>query len=146
MRISNIVAAAAAIHNMMSWSSQVAAAPFSSANTAMIDLLVPLSQSAPNTNLFPKIQHPYPPEYADPRSDNVVPTNSWISNLFYHSVEHLAPTTPDPYTLRIFDGYGGNPGLSIRQPSNKVYDNIHIFIINVDDSLYVGIWIVSTDE
>ncbi|CDS06153.1 hypothetical protein LRAMOSA08681 [Lichtheimia ramosa] len=105
----------------MSWSPQVAAAPFSSANTAMMDLLVPLSQSPPNTNLFPKIQHPYPPEYADPRSNNVVPTNSWISNLFYHSVEHLAPTTPDPYTLRIFDGYGGNPGLSIRQPSKKVF-------------------------
>lgn len=132
MRIINIVAAAATIHNIMSWSPQVAAAPFSSANTAMMDLLVPLSQSSPNTNLFPKIQHPYPPEYADPRSNNVVPTNSWISNLFYHSVEHLAPTTPDPYTLRIFDGYGGNPGLSIRQPSKKVMKAFTLLFIHTD--------------
>ncbi|KAI9489632.1 endo-1,3(4)-beta-glucanase [Zychaea mexicana] len=87
----------------------------------MTDLLVPISNQAPNTSLFPEIQHPYPPQYADPEFYHTVPTNSWISNLFYPSVDHLAPTTPDPYILRIFDDYGGNPGLTIRQPSKKVY-------------------------
>ncbi|KAG1454741.1 hypothetical protein G6F56_007244 [Rhizopus delemar] len=70
--------------------------------------------------MFPRISHPYPPLYADPELDKVVPTNSWISNLFYPSVQNLAPTTTDPYILRLLDDFGGNPGLSISQPSKKV--------------------------
>ncbi|KAI8057522.1 endo-1,3(4)-beta-glucanase [Gilbertella persicaria] len=68
--------------------------------------------------VFPIISHPYRPVYAE--SDQVVPTNAWISNLFYPSVQNLAPTTPDPYILRLLDDFGGNPGLSISQPSQKV--------------------------
>ncbi|KAG0930179.1 hypothetical protein G6F57_000195 [Rhizopus arrhizus] len=74
----------------------------------------------PPPALFPSISHPYPPIYADLESEEVVPTNSWLSNLFYPSVQNLAPTTPDPYILRLLDDFGGNPGLSISQPSTKV--------------------------
>ncbi|EIE78560.1 hypothetical protein RO3G_03264 [Rhizopus delemar RA 99-880] len=74
----------------------------------------------PPPALFPSISHPYPPIYADLESDQVVPTNSWLSNLFYPSVQNLAPTTPDPYILRLLDDFGGSPGLSISQPSTKV--------------------------
>ncbi|KAI8391179.1 endo-1,3(4)-beta-glucanase [Radiomyces spectabilis] len=67
------------------------------------------------------IQHPYLPVYADPNFKKVVPTNSWISNLFYPSSEDLAPTTPDPYILRLLDDHGGYPGLSIRHTDAKTY-------------------------
>ncbi|KAI9248659.1 hypothetical protein BY458DRAFT_560123 [Sporodiniella umbellata] len=72
------------------------------------------------SEVFPRITHPYPPAYADPKFNKVVPTNSWLSNLFYPSIQNLAPTTTDPYILRLLDGFDGNPGLSISQPSTKV--------------------------
>ena len=75
---------------------------------------------------FDTIRHPFPPVYADPKVKKVVPTNSWVSNLFYPSTDNLAPTTPDPYTLRLLDGYGGNPGLTIRHSSKKVKDNVSL--------------------
>lgn len=84
-------------------------------------LLEPVDASTPTPpSVFPSIQHPFPPVYADPKFKAVVPTSSWISNLFYPSVNNLAPTTPDPYILRLLDGFGGNPGLSISQPHDKV--------------------------
>ncbi|KAI8971084.1 endo-1,3(4)-beta-glucanase [Pilobolus umbonatus] len=64
------------------------------------------------------IAHPHLPLYENPRSKKVVPTNSWISNLFYPSVENLAPTTPDPYTIRL--GFAGPPGLAIAQTAKKI--------------------------
>ncbi|KAF7727727.1 hypothetical protein EC973_007186 [Apophysomyces ossiformis] len=70
---------------------------------------------------FERVLHPYPPIFADPHFDTVVPTNAWISNLFYPSMNGMAPTTPDPYILRVLDGHNGSPGLSITQPSKKVY-------------------------
>ncbi|KAG0179190.1 hypothetical protein DFQ29_002413 [Apophysomyces sp. BC1021] len=70
---------------------------------------------------FERISHPHPPVFADPKFHRVVPTNAWISNLFYPSMLDLAPTTPDPYILRVLDSHGGIPGLSITQPSKKVY-------------------------
>ena len=75
-------------------------------------------QKAPDS--FTTIAHPFKPVYADNTFDKVVPTCSWISNLFYPSVDHLAPTTPDPYILRLLDDFGGNAGLSISQPHDKV--------------------------
>lgn len=85
-------------------------------------LLEPVDVSTPAPpSVFPSIQHPFPPVYADPKFKAVVPTSSWISNLFYPSVNNLAPTTPDPYILRLLDDFGGNPGLSISQPHDKVY-------------------------
>ena len=86
------------------------------------NLIVPISKLSLNTSIFPQIEHPHPPQYADPEfmRTHIVPTTSWISNLFYPSVEHLAPTTPDPYIFRVFDDYGGNPGLSVHQSSTKV--------------------------
>nr|4K3A_A Chain A, glycoside hydrolase family 81 endo-beta-1,3-glucanase [Rhizomucor miehei]4K3A_B Chain B, glycoside hydrolase family 81 endo-beta-1,3-glucanase [Rhizomucor miehei] len=83
------------------------------------DLFVPVSNFDPKS-IFPEIKHPFEPMYANTENGKIVPTNSWISNLFYPSADNLAPTTPDPYTLRLLDGYGGNPGLTIRQPSAKV--------------------------
>ncbi|KAG2187346.1 hypothetical protein INT44_005032 [Umbelopsis vinacea] len=77
------------------------------------------SESAPDS--FRKIEHPYSSPYANESFDGIIPTNSWISNLFYPSVDNIAPTTSDPYILRMLDNYGGNPGLSIRQPSKKIY-------------------------
>ncbi|KAI7854348.1 endo-1,3(4)-beta-glucanase [Circinella umbellata] len=87
------------------------------------NLIVPISKFSLNTSVFPQIEHPHRPQYADPEfmKTHIVPTNSWISNLFYPSVEHLAPTTSDPYIFRIFDDYGGNPGLSLHQSSTKIY-------------------------
>ncbi|KAI7893897.1 endo-1,3(4)-beta-glucanase [Mucor mucedo] len=82
-------------------------------------LFHPVSLSPPSS-VFPQISHPFPPVYADPKQSKVVPTCSWISNLFYPSINHLAPTTPDPYILRLLDDFGGNPGLSISQPYEKV--------------------------
>lgn len=78
-----------------------------------------LARESPSS-VFPAISHPYPPIYADTSFKKPVPTNSWISNLFYPSTSNLAPTTPDPYILRLLDDFGGNPGLSISQPSQKV--------------------------
>lgn len=75
---------------------------------------------SPPPSVFPTIDHPHQPVYADPQFKKVVPTTAWISNLFYPSVENLAPTTPDPYILRLLDGFGGSPGLSISQPHSKV--------------------------
>ncbi|KAI9245682.1 endo-1,3(4)-beta-glucanase [Phascolomyces articulosus] len=88
-----------------------------------INLLASISKQPVNTTLFPEIQHPFPPQYADSEfsKNHIVPTNSWVSNLFYPSAENLAPTTPDPYILRIFDDYGGNPGLSIHQSDVKTF-------------------------
>ncbi|KAL7315362.1 endo-1,3-beta glucanase [Mucor circinelloides] len=84
-------------------------------------LLEPIDASIPPPpSVFPSIQHPFSPIYADPKFKAVVPTSSWISNLFYPSVNNLAPTTPDPYILRLLDDFGGNPGLSISQPHDKV--------------------------
>ncbi|KAI8640299.1 endo-1,3(4)-beta-glucanase [Parasitella parasitica] len=84
-------------------------------------LLYPVDASSPAPPpAFPTIEHPFPPIYADPNFKSVVPTSSWISNLFYPSVNNLAPTTPDPYILRLLDDFGGNPGLSISQPHDKV--------------------------
>lgn len=86
-------------------------------------LLEPIDASIPPPpSVFPSIQHPFSPIYADPKFKAVVPTSSWISNLFYPSVNNLAPTTPDPYILRLLDDFGGNPGLSISQPHDKVHD------------------------
>ncbi|RUP45655.1 endo-1,3(4)-beta-glucanase [Jimgerdemannia flammicorona] len=77
----------------------------------------PLSTAAPP---FDSITHPYPPVYNSKSVSQVVPTNSWYSNLFWSSTNGLAPTFSEPYILRVFDiGYGGNPGLSIRQPWAK---------------------------
>ncbi|CAO3669592.1 hypothetical protein G6F70_000589 [Rhizopus microsporus] len=78
-----------------------------------------LARESPSS-VFPAISHPFPPIYADTSFTKPVPTNSWISNLFYPSTGNLAPTTPDPYILRLLDDFGGNPGLSISQPSQKV--------------------------
>lgn len=90
-------------------------------------LLYPIDASIPSPpSVFPIIEHPFPPVYADPNFKTVVPTSSWISNLFYPSVNNLAPTTPDPYILRLLDDFGGNPGLSISQPHDKVYIYIYI--------------------
>jgi endoglucanase Acf2 len=80
----------------------------------------PISSSPPPASVFPTISHPFPPIYADNGLKKVVPTNSWISNLFYPSENNLAPTTPDPYILRLLDDFGGNPGLSVSQPYDKV--------------------------
>lgn len=77
------------------------------------------SESAPDS--FKEIEHPYTSPYANESFNGIIPTNSWISNLFYPSVNNIAPTTSDPYILRVLDDYGGNPGLSIRQPSKKIY-------------------------
>lgn len=88
-------------------------------NLTMEDILVPISNEVVSP-VFRNITHPYPPVYADNKFGKPVPTNSWISNLFYPSVQDLAPTISDPYILRLLDDYGGNPGLSIRQPSDKV--------------------------
>jgi endoglucanase Acf2 len=66
---------------------------------------------------FRQIEHPFKSPYANKSFDATIPTNSWISNLFYPSQENNAPTTSDPYILRVLDNYGGNPGLSVRQPS-----------------------------
>lgn len=83
-------------------------------------ILRPVDLSKPPLDVFQPIQHPHLPVYADKKFKTVVPTSSWISNLFYPSVENLAPTTPDPYILRLLDDFGGNPGLSISQPHDKV--------------------------
>ncbi|KAI8093936.1 endo-1,3(4)-beta-glucanase, partial [Thamnidium elegans] len=80
----------------------------------------PISTIPPPASIFPTIAHPFLPVYADSSFNKVVPTCSWISNLFYPSVNNLAPTTPDPYILRLLDDFGGNPGLSISQPYDKV--------------------------
>ncbi|KAI8146515.1 endo-1,3(4)-beta-glucanase [Fennellomyces sp. T-0311] len=85
-----------------------------------MNVLVPISNDPPYS-LFPKIVHPFPPQYADSKVNSSVPTNSWSSNLFYPSTDNIAPTTLDPYTFRIFDDYNGNPGLTIRQASTKKY-------------------------
>lgn len=84
----------------------------------------PISTTPPPASIFPTIAHPFLPVYADSSFNKVVPTCSWISNLFYPSVNNLAPTTPDPYILRLLDDFGGNPGLSISQPYDKVKINI----------------------
>jgi hypothetical protein len=94
-------------------------------------LLKPVSFSAPPASVFPTIEHPYPPVYADYNYNKVVPTNSWISNLFYPSVNHLAPTTPDPYILRLLDDFGGNPGLTISQPHDKVRRNFIVYFCSI---------------
>jgi endo-1,3(4)-beta-glucanase len=86
-------------------------------------ILHPVDLSKPPLDLFLPIEHPFLPAYANKEFDAVVPTSSWISNLFYPSVENLAPTTPDPYILRLLDDFGGNPGLSISQPHEKVKQN-----------------------
>ena len=92
-------------------------------------LLYPVDASIPSPpSIFPTIEHPFPPIYADSNFKAVVPTSSWISNLFYPSVNNLAPTTPDPYILRLLDDFGGNPGLSISQPHDKVYTHTYIYI------------------
>ncbi|RUS16641.1 endo-1,3(4)-beta-glucanase [Endogone sp. FLAS-F59071] len=79
-----------------------------------------LSTSAPPST-FGSVSHPYPPQYNSPSFNALVPTNSWISNLFYASTNNAAPTLSEPYIIHLMDmGLGGNPGLSIRQPSNKV--------------------------
>lgn len=97
-------------------------------------ILKPVSLSAPPASIFPTIEHPFPPVYADSSFKKVVPTNSWISNLFYPSVNHLAPTTPDPYILRLLDDFGGNPGLTISQPHDKVKTRVSplVLIIHVN--------------
>lgn len=77
------------------------------------------SASAPES--FRQIEHPFKSPYANKSFDATIPTNSWISNLFYPSQENNAPTTSDPYILRVLDNYGGNPGLSVRQPSTKTF-------------------------
>ncbi|KAI7871164.1 endo-1,3(4)-beta-glucanase [Spinellus fusiger] len=82
--------------------------------------LSPISTEAP-PNVFEKITHPWPPIYADPNFRKPVPTNSWIGNLFYPSTNDDAPTTPDPYVIRILDDAGGPRGLSISQASNKIF-------------------------
>lgn len=83
-------------------------------------ILHPIDLTKPPLDVFLPIEHPFPPVYANQKFKTAVPTSSWISNLFYPSVENLAPTTPDPYILRLMDGFGGNPGLSISQPHDKV--------------------------
>lgn len=80
----------------------------------------PISTTPPPASIFPTIAHPFLPSFADSNFNKVVPTCAWISNLFYPSVNNLAPTTPDPYILRLLDDFGGNPGLSISQPYDKV--------------------------
>ncbi|KAI8328778.1 endo-1,3(4)-beta-glucanase [Chlamydoabsidia padenii] len=62
---------------------------------------------------FPIIQHPYPPHH----TSGVVPTNSWLSNLFYTSTNNKAPTNSDPYTLRFLDDQGR--GVSVVQKQEK---------------------------
>ncbi|KAI8385795.1 endo-1,3(4)-beta-glucanase [Blakeslea trispora] len=84
-----------------------------------LSLLTPINHDK-IPSVFPVISHPFLPIFADPDYDRPVPTNAWISNLFYRSAQNLAPTTPDPYVLRLLDDYGGNPGLSISQTSKKV--------------------------
>ncbi|OZJ01612.1 hypothetical protein BZG36_05327, partial [Bifiguratus adelaidae] len=79
--------------------------------------LDPLSTEPPP---FPSITHPYPPQVEVDPTCGPVPTNAWMTNLFYESQGNNAPTIPDPYILRVNDGYGGNYGLSIRQPSTKM--------------------------
>lgn len=76
------------------------------------------SDSAPDS--FQKIVHPFKSPFANPSVTEPIPTNSWLGNLFYPSADNNAPTTSDPYILRVFDKYGGNPGLSIRQADEKV--------------------------
>ncbi|GAB5587812.1 endo-1 [Umbelopsis nana] len=86
----------------------------------MTNIFSPIStESAPES--FKKIVHPYKSPYANESFEAIIPTNSWISNLFYPSADNNAPTTSDPYILRVLDDYGGNPGLSIRQPSDKTF-------------------------
>ncbi|KAI7902925.1 endo-1,3(4)-beta-glucanase [Cokeromyces recurvatus] len=72
-------------------------------------------------SVFPVIDHPFPPIYADSNfaKQTPVPTCSWISNLFYPSVNNIAPTTPDPYILRVLDG-DSNWGVSISQPGQPI--------------------------
>jgi endo-1,3(4)-beta-glucanase len=101
---------------------------FNSSTLRTIDrMLYPVGNQTPlhPSSVFPTIEHPHRPVYADPQFNKVVPTTSWISNLFYPSVQNLAPTTPDPYILRLLDGFGGSPGLSISQPYSKVSSNKH---------------------
>jgi endoglucanase Acf2 len=91
----------------------------SSGSTPMYRIIKPISADSP-PETFPVITHPFPPIYASKDAKAVVPTNSWFSNLFYPSVENLAPTTPDPYILRFLDDFDGTRGLSISQPDEKV--------------------------
>jgi endo-1,3(4)-beta-glucanase len=65
---------------------------------------------------FPTIHHPFPPRYNG--SAKVVPTNAWLSNLFYPSTDQMAPITSDPYTLRFLDGNGN--GVSVVQKQEKI--------------------------
>ncbi|KAI8984748.1 endo-1,3(4)-beta-glucanase [Mycotypha africana] len=90
--------------------------------SAVRRLLRPIGTTPPPFDVFPVIEHPFPPIYADAAvyKDNAVPTCSWLSNLFYPSVENRAPTTPDPYILRFLDPVGDHPGVSISQPHDKV--------------------------
>jgi hypothetical protein len=99
--------------------------PNSSPENTIDRMLYPVGNqpSLPPSSIFPAIDHPHRPVYADPQFRKVVPTTSWISNLFYPSVQNLAPTTPDPYILRLLDDFGGSPGLSISQPHSKVSES-----------------------
>ncbi|KAI8877849.1 glycoside hydrolase family 81 protein [Backusella circina FSU 941] len=85
----------------------------------MFKIIKPISADSPPKS-FPVITHPFPPIYASKDTKLVVPTNSWLSNLFYPSAQNLAPTTPDPYILRLLDDFDGTRGLSISQPDEKV--------------------------
>lgn len=85
-----------------------------------IKAVINITNSIPQE--FKQIHHPYLPKYATSNNDKdqVVPTNSWISNLFYPSLNNTAPTNSDPYTIRVLDTLvGGNPGLSITQQEIK---------------------------
>ncbi|KAI8092572.1 endo-1,3(4)-beta-glucanase [Halteromyces radiatus] len=73
---------------------------------------------------FLTIQHPFPPQFivngSNPDDQQTVPTNSWMSNLFYPSANNLASTNTDPYTIRILDKLvDGHPGLSVTQKQEK---------------------------
>ncbi|KAI8062895.1 glycosyl hydrolase family 81-domain-containing protein [Gongronella butleri] len=73
-------------------------------------------------SVFPTIEHPFPSQYYNGTRTRPVPTNAWLSNLFYASTNHQAPTITDPYILRFMDALGdGPPGLSIAHAQKKVY-------------------------
>ncbi|CAO3587931.1 unnamed protein product [Absidia cylindrospora] len=86
--------------------------------------------NTPVPDFIRSIHHPFPPQHINDKNDGgaldyqrgtmAVPTNSWLSNLFYPSINNMAPINTDPYTILILDKLaGGNLGVSVIQNQEK---------------------------
>ncbi|ORX59683.1 glycoside hydrolase [Hesseltinella vesiculosa] len=76
------------------------------------------ADDTPLPTVFPVVSHPFQPNYTS--LEKIAPTNAWITNLFFSSVNNQAPTSPDPYILRVLDTVAGGPlGLTVRQSQQK---------------------------